>query len=441
MVRPATGRQHGERTRARILSAARKEFARSGYAGARIDGIARRAGVTKALVFYYFESKDGLSRAVSAQRLATYALPRVEASATREDLFEWPRWLFGRGEESLDAVRFAMGEGIGAELSRTPVFDAEQRRASFQQQVTRVRDAQQAGALPADLDSAQLTFFLYMLGVYPWMLPQGAYLITGAAPDDPLFQPRFEAFIGDLALLFHAVPCGSARGHVTDSATLAASVSTDDDPTNSGLAHNPDLTRARILAAALKEFGQHGFRGSRIDAIARRAGVPRSLIAYYFGTKEGIFLALATERAWSTERVQRQLSSGPDDPFAWSRSLFALGEPTLDWAHLLIWEGLEWEPGTEMNGRELVLEDTRRRFWQRRIASVRTYQAEGELAAHVDPEHLTFFLWVLGMYPYLVPQIAHLITGRWPSDPSFRTDFERFVRAVASRMKRSRGLE
>jgi TetR/AcrR family transcriptional regulator len=208
--------------------------------------------------------------------------------------------------------------------------------------------------------------------------------------------------------------------------------STGDTPRPAAAADTRDLSRVRILAAALKEFGLHGYRGARIDAIARRAGVPRGLIAYYFGTKQGLFRATATERARSTERVQDQLHLGHDDPFAWSLSLFALGESALDWVHMLIWEGLEWEsPRAEASGHALVLESQRREFWQRRIAAVRSYQAEGKLPAHVDPEQLTFFLWVLGMYPYLVPQIAFLITGCWPSDERFQADFERFVRAVA----------
>jgi TetR/AcrR family transcriptional regulator len=427
MVRPATGRQHGERTRARILSAARKEFARSGYAGARIDEIARRAGVNKALVFYYFDSKDGLSRAVTDQRLATYALPRTEDGA-HEDLFAWPRWLFNRGEESLEAVRFALGEGISAGMSRAAVFDADKRRASFLVQVERVRDAQRAGALPADLDTAQLTFFLYILGVYPYMLPQGAYLITGAAPDEPVFRARYEAFIASLAIVF-------AGERVTRDGVNGGESASADSASEAGDAEGRELARARILAAALKEFGLHGFRGARTGAIARRAGVPRSLIAYYFGTKEGLFEALANERAWSTERLQRQLSTAPDDPFGWSQSLFAMGEPTVDWAHQLVWEGFEWEPGTDMAAHGLVLEVNRRRYWERRVASVRSYAAEGKLVTPVDPEHLTFLLWVLGMYPYLVPQIAHMITGAWPTEAEFRSAFQPFARAFARRMQ------
>lgn len=47
-------------TRARILDAALREFARDGLAGARTERIAEAAGVNKALIYYYFESKDKL---------------------------------------------------------------------------------------------------------------------------------------------------------------------------------------------------------------------------------------------------------------------------------------------------------------------------------------------------------------------------------------------
>jgi len=51
----------------RIVAAAREEFARRGFAGARVDQIARRAGVNKQLLFYYYRSKRGLFQAVLAQ--------------------------------------------------------------------------------------------------------------------------------------------------------------------------------------------------------------------------------------------------------------------------------------------------------------------------------------------------------------------------------------
>jgi TetR/AcrR family transcriptional regulator len=51
-------------TRQKLLSAARREFARSGLAGARVDEIAARAGVNKQLVYHYFGDKDALYLAV-----------------------------------------------------------------------------------------------------------------------------------------------------------------------------------------------------------------------------------------------------------------------------------------------------------------------------------------------------------------------------------------
>lgn len=51
-------------TRAAILHAAVGEFTEQGEAGARMDAIARAAGVNKALLHYYYGTKDGLYGAV-----------------------------------------------------------------------------------------------------------------------------------------------------------------------------------------------------------------------------------------------------------------------------------------------------------------------------------------------------------------------------------------
>jgi TetR/AcrR family transcriptional regulator len=51
----------------RILAAAALEFAARGYAGARVDRIARRARVNKAMLYYHFGSKRALYRALLRQ--------------------------------------------------------------------------------------------------------------------------------------------------------------------------------------------------------------------------------------------------------------------------------------------------------------------------------------------------------------------------------------
>ena len=57
-------RRNPEATRNKLLVAARREFADSGLAGARVDEIAARAGVNKQLVYHYFGDKDALYLAV-----------------------------------------------------------------------------------------------------------------------------------------------------------------------------------------------------------------------------------------------------------------------------------------------------------------------------------------------------------------------------------------
>ncbi|MGE0452018.1 MAG: TetR/AcrR family transcriptional regulator [Vicinamibacteria bacterium] len=47
-----------------LLEAATREFMTAGFAGARVDAIARRAKANKAMIYYHFGSKEGLYRAV-----------------------------------------------------------------------------------------------------------------------------------------------------------------------------------------------------------------------------------------------------------------------------------------------------------------------------------------------------------------------------------------
>src|SRR6516164_5716336 len=53
-----------------------------------------------------------------------------------------------------------------------------------------------------------------------------------------------------------------------------------------------DERRAAILAAALEEFAARGFAATRLDDVARRAGVAKGTIYLYFRDKESLFQEL-----------------------------------------------------------------------------------------------------------------------------------------------------
>ena len=72
-VHPLAPRQaRSDKTRAAILAAAERAFAESGLAGARTDAIAAAAGVNKALLYYYFKSKESLYEAVIEEHLREF---------------------------------------------------------------------------------------------------------------------------------------------------------------------------------------------------------------------------------------------------------------------------------------------------------------------------------------------------------------------------------
>ena len=74
-----------ESSRERILDGAAEEFAAAGFAGARIDRIARRTRLNVRMIYYHFGSKKGVYRAVLAEHLrADEPHPRGAAAVGAE---------------------------------------------------------------------------------------------------------------------------------------------------------------------------------------------------------------------------------------------------------------------------------------------------------------------------------------------------------------------
>jgi TetR/AcrR family transcriptional regulator len=83
-------------TRRTLLDAATSVFAEHGFAGARVDEIAARAGVNKRMIYAYYGDKEGLYREVLSARLAAPKASRMLADAAqpRVALEELVRWYF-----------------------------------------------------------------------------------------------------------------------------------------------------------------------------------------------------------------------------------------------------------------------------------------------------------------------------------------------------------
>jgi AcrR family transcriptional regulator len=127
-----------DRSREAILAAARDEFAEYGLGGARVDRIAQRAAINKKLIYYYFENKEELFRAVleeaylsireAEQQLHLADMP-PEQAVRRLTEFTWnyylehPEFLTLLNSENLHRARHIKGSERARALN-TPLIEA-----------------------------------------------------------------------------------------------------------------------------------------------------------------------------------------------------------------------------------------------------------------------------------------------------------------------------
>src|SRR3712207_114814 len=134
-----TDLEEGE-LRRRIAEAAAAEFARAGFAGARIERIAEAAGCDRALLYFYFRNREGLFRAA----LDAGAEQRSEQMpAQPESLAEGLVYWFGRNLAEPQRIRLVMQEA----LAEAPDAPPPPRRVSYLEQQLEVVKAFQARGL------------------------------------------------------------------------------------------------------------------------------------------------------------------------------------------------------------------------------------------------------------------------------------------------------
>jgi TetR/AcrR family transcriptional regulator len=184
---------------------------------------------------------------------------------------------------------------------------------------------------------------------------------------------------------------------------------------------DPERTRERILDAAVVEFGEHGFAGARISAIARRAGVNEQLISYYFDGKEGLYRAL--QRRWQMISAD---ASRPELPIADVVAAFLrLNAEQRSFARLLAWDGLAH------TGSDAVEPDA---YFTEMVEDLLRRQRAGELADDLDPAYVLLMLFAAALAPSVIPQIARRLTGLSADSPRFQEAYTEQLRRVVERL-------
>ncbi|WP_062218675.1 TetR family transcriptional regulator [Aureimonas sp. D3] len=96
-------------------------------------------------------------------------------------------------------------------------------------------------------------------------------------------------------------------------------------PRRSGLertrTNDPERTKAELIEVAMAEFAANGLTGARVDAIAERTRTSKRMIYYYFGSKEGLYLAVLEKAYGEVRALEAELDLAGLDPESALRAL------------------------------------------------------------------------------------------------------------------------
>jgi TetR/AcrR family transcriptional regulator len=159
----------------------------------------------------------------------------------------------------------------------------------------------------------------------------------------------------------------------------------------------------RILDAAQEVFATYGYQGATIDEVAKRAGISKPNLHYYFKRKRDLYLAVLrrTLEIWLVPL----------------RELDPAGDPSVEIGNYIeqkVQLSRRYPAASRVFANEIMqgapflkgyLQTHLREIVQRKTAVIQHWIDQGKLAP-IDPYHLIFLIWAATQhYADFVPQI------------------------------------
>lgn len=172
----------------------------------------------------------------------------------------------------------------------------------------------------------------------------------------------------------------------------------------------------RILDAALSVFAMEGFAGARIDAIARKAGLSKPNLLYYFRTKQDLYLAVLrrTLEMWLVPLERIEADSDPRAALAdyvTHKLEYARDYPEA--SRMFAMEVMRGAPVLKD-----VLAGELKTLVDRKVTLLRRWMAQGKLPRR-DPHHLVFMIWATTQHYADFSTQVEAITARTLRHPGF----------------------
>ncbi|MCO4781462.1 MAG: TetR/AcrR family transcriptional regulator [Candidatus Cloacimonetes bacterium] len=192
-------KRNSEDTTKKILKAALSEFANKGFAGARVDEIAKNAQVNKRMIYYYFKNKQGLYEAVMEKKCEMKEKAVADQPSDPEELMKyWMEICY----TDIDFIRLMQWEAL--EMGWDPVVCEEKRAENFRVCSERIQGGlgQQLEGVGVRPDFLHLCFMA--MNWFPLAFPQITRFVTGLNSDQEEFKEAQLDVISHFAKL--AVP-------------------------------------------------------------------------------------------------------------------------------------------------------------------------------------------------------------------------------------------
>ncbi|MCU1615643.1 MAG: putative TetR-family transcriptional regulator [Frankiales bacterium] len=285
----------GAQTRRHILAVALQLFGERGFHDVAVDDLARAAGVSRATLYQYFESKDEIFAELLEECGGTLMrlIRRLGPLGPTLQGFDNLHWWLGEWAWVYDryATMFAQWDHI--ETSDT----------AFRPMVTGFVDAY-AGRIAERLTAAGFagiegvdTAAALLLVVHRFN-----YLRHSGRSSALTVDEMVDGMAVVLQLvLFPDTPPEVLASQGSRSAGLPASWTADVPSPRpgpdrfAGLRDRARATVRQLLDSAARTFAARGFAGSNLDAVAAGAGVARATLYKYFTDKHDVLAALAEE--------------------------------------------------------------------------------------------------------------------------------------------------
>lgn len=194
----------GEQSRARILRAAETVFAEKGFDGARVDEIARVAGVTKALIYYYFKGKEELLQELLSRwvkqlvtilgdpvEIVQVGASRDKTPAERETAWRTMfRQVLRQAEKEKSLLAIIMGEMLKSSEKKSFILQSMS-RVIRETQIT----ALEASGVTEETEQLITTdFFTKAIPIIVFVLLKDSWATTMHMSDEEIEERFFKAF-------------------------------------------------------------------------------------------------------------------------------------------------------------------------------------------------------------------------------------------------------